>query len=192
MTHKINLKFYLDDGREIEPQTWLKTFNAWIPATPDEVLVDVADYSHIPSGPVTLLAGHEANTSIDNTDGELGLLYARKQPAEGEFPDWLRAAFRAALKTCRRLEEDPTPDRPVRFRGDRVLLVLNDRLLCPNTDETLAAVRPHLQPLLKALYGGAETAVRRTPDSRHRFGLYIQAEGEFSVADLLENLEKNS
>lgn len=185
--HKINVKFYLQDGQDIEPEAWFRTFSTWIPDTPDEVLVDVADYSHVHQGPVTLLVGHEANYSIDNTDGELGLLYNRKQPLDGDLSERLHTVFRNALKACRRLEADPTIGDKLRFRGNAALLVLNDRL--PNTEEILTALRPGLEGLLVALYAGANVSSRRNPDPKRRFTLNIQAEGDWDTATLLKNLE---
>ena len=132
--YRIQIKFYLESGQDVAPETWFRVFNTWIPVTTDEVLVDVADYSHVHNGPVTLLVGHEANYSIDRSDGKTGLLYDRKQPSNGSFPNRLKAAFVSALKACRRLETDPILAGSARFRLDEVLFVLNDRLLAPNSD----------------------------------------------------------
>ena len=191
-THRISLKFYLKDGRDIEPETWFRTFNTWIPTTTDEVLVDVADYSHVHKGPVTLLVGHDANYSIDNTDGELGLLYDRKQPLDGALSDQLRTIFLRALNASRRLEEDPSIGDLVSFRGDETLLVLNDRLHAPNTEETLAALTPDLKSLLVTLYAGADFRFQHNPDPKQRFTLNIRAEGDWDTAALLKNLVGHS
>ena len=45
--YRIQIKFYLESGQDIAPETWFRVFNTWIPVTTDEVLVDVADYSHV-------------------------------------------------------------------------------------------------------------------------------------------------
>ena len=55
---RINIKFFLAADAELSPAEAFRVFNTWIPTTPDEVLIDVADYSHVPEGPVTLLVGH--------------------------------------------------------------------------------------------------------------------------------------
>ena len=116
---RINLKFYLEDPASLSAQEAFRIFNSWIPTTPDEVLIDVADYSHLDEGPLTLLVGHEANYSLDNHSAELGLLYSRKQPADGDLSARLASAFKAALTACRRLEEEPSLAGKVKFRrGD--------------------------------------------------------------------------
>ena len=186
--HKIDIKFYMDEGGELEPETWFRTFNSWISDTSDEVLVDVTDYSHVHAGPVTLLVGHDANYSIDNTDEMPGLLYQRKGRLEGSLSDRLRSVFAAALKACGRLEADPLVEGRVKFRGDEVLLIVNDRLRAPNTEETFGAIRPDLVELLKKLFSGAEYALERDPDPKHRFGLRVKVSGSFEIDNLLENI----
>src|SRR5258708_30948979 len=85
----------------------IAVFHRWIQdrACP-EMLIDVADYRHVPNGPGVMLIGHEANYSLDNTKGRLGLLYSRKQEGGGAQEN-LRQAFEAAVGGCRRLEEGP-------------------------------------------------------------------------------------
>ena len=186
---KINVKYYLKDGGNIGPEDWFKTFNTWIPDPGDDVLIDVHDYSHMQAGPVILLVGHYGNYGIDNTHGRLGLLYGRKQPLEGSFSERLRAAFLTTFQTCRRLEEDPNLKGRVTFQGDEAQLVLNDRLLAPNTEETLAAVAPDLKGLLEALYPGADVDFKHNPDPKQRVTLDIKADGTWDMATLLKNIQ---
>ena len=185
---KIDLKYYLDNGAHIPPETWFRMFNGWIPETADEVLVDVADYSHVYSGPVTVLVGHEANYSIDNSNLRPGLLYARKRPSGGTLFQSLRAAFTAAVNACVRLEGDPLAAGGLRFRADEFRLVLNDRLMAPNTGETMDALRPDLERLLRWLYSGAALTMQRDPDPKKRLTLDIRVEGEWSLAAVQKNL----
>ena len=185
-THKINVKFFLEKGHDVAPETWFQTFNEWIPDEQNEVWVDVADYSHVKAGPVTLLVGHEANYSIDNTNERLGLLYCRKQPQDGTFADRLKAAFRRACQTCQRLEENL--DGQVSFRGNQAQLTLNDRRLAPNTKNTLKAIRSDLEALLNTLYAGANITLEHDSDPKRLFTLNIQAEGDWKINNLLENI----
>ncbi len=184
-THKISVKLYLDQGRDIAPEIWFKIFNNWISAHDGaDVLLDVADYSHVPNGPVTLLIGHEYDLSIDDTDAKRGLLYNRKQPGGDGFAQQLSAAVRATCETCRRLEAEED----VVFRGNELRIILNDRLNAPNTAGTHAAIQDDLQALLRQLYGGAEVAVARREDARQRFTLDLRAEGDWPIETLLKNL----
>src|SRR5713226_1464167 len=90
----------------------IPVFHRWIQQSVcEELLIDVADYRHVPAGPGVLLVGHEANYSLDLSFNRLGLLYNRKAWGDGSAQDNLLQAFHAALTACQRLEEEPE------FRG---------------------------------------------------------------------------
>ena len=185
---RINLKFYLEDPKSLSAQEAFRIFNSWIPTTPDEVLIDVADYSHLDEGPLTLLVGHEANYSLDNHSAELGLLYSRKQPADGDLAKRLASAFIAALTACRRLEEEPSLEGKVKFRCGDVLLVANDRLNATNDEVGENTLRAALGPLLAQLFADAEYAVERDPAPQLRLNLRIRCQTDADTAILLGNL----
>ncbi|MCC7264966.1 MAG: hypothetical protein IT369_20810 [Candidatus Latescibacteria bacterium] len=184
--HRIQLKFYLNPPGDLSPEEAFRAFSAWIPTTPDQTLIDVADYSHLPDGPLTVLVGHQANYTLDRSDRRLGLVYGRKQPLEAG----LRQALTEALKACHRLEQEAELAGRVSFAGGEFQLVANDRLRAPNTESTQQAVAAHLNPVLASLYRGAAVDLTRDPDPRQRFNLLVQAGASFAVADLLRNLEK--
>ena len=185
---RINLKFYLEDPGSLSAEEAFRVFNSWIPTTPDEVLIDVADYSHMAEGPLTLLVGHEANYSLDNHSAELGLLYSRKQPADGDLTERLASAFKAALTACRRLEEEPSLAGKVKFRCGDVLLVANDRLNTTNDEAGENDLRSALSPILAQLFAGAEYAVERDPTPQLRLNLRIRCQTDADAATLLGNL----
>ena len=182
---RINLKVYLEEW-QVSPEDVFKIFNTWISKITDEVLVDVADYSHVHAGPITLLVGHEANYCIDNTDGELGLLYARKQPLAGSLSDRLRSIFANALNACRRLELEPDLAGRVKFSGNEFLLVANDRLSAPAAGDLDKILAADIDRLMQDLFKGADFMA--TINTETRPTLRIKTGTEFDVATLLENL----
>jgi len=183
---KINVKFYLAEDAVLSPEDAFRIFSQWIPETKDEILIDVADYQHVPQGPKTVLVGHQANYTLDNTDGRYGLIYGQKATALGSNADRLKSAFAAALKACRRLEQ--AQDAKARFVGAEAVVVINDRLQAANSDATLAEIRDDLDQVLGQLYAGASTRVEREGDARQRFTVRVQAEGDFDTQTLLSNL----
>ena len=186
---KINLKFYLADGHGIPAETWFKVFNEWVPTVTEEVLIDVADYSHVSEGPVTLLVGHDANYSIDNHHNRLGLLYQRKQPLDGNLFDRIRGVFLRTIEACSRLEAEPELEGRVKFSGDEVQFALNDRLLAPNSEETLSSVQPELEGVLNLIYAGAAFTLVRNPDPYQQLTLDIKTEGTWDIGTLLKNIQ---
>ncbi len=73
----------------------------------EHMLIDVADYAHVPDGPGILLVSDEANIYFDRFDGRLGLTYSRKRPIEGTFADRLAAVVSYARQACELLEASP-------------------------------------------------------------------------------------
>jgi hypothetical protein len=185
---RINIKFFLAADAELSPAEAFRVFNTWIPTTPDEVLIDVADYSHVPEGPVTLLVGHEANYSLDSSHAEPGLLYSRKQPAAGDLAARLESALRSALKACQRLEAEPSLESKVKFRSGDLLLVANDRLNATNDEAGEGALCAALAPVLARLFAGAEYAIERDGNAPLRLNLRVRAQTDADTATLLANL----
>lgn len=184
---KINVKFFAENSSAVPPETFIHVFNSWIQAA-EGAYYDVADYSHVPSGPGILLVAHEANISLDNSDNRLGLLYGRKQPLEGSNRERLRLVFNSALEYCRRMEKDPLLGGKLRFLGNEALFLINDRLIAPNNKETFQAVKPDLEDMARELYGGAQFELKPERDPRRRFGVRIQTPVSISVEALLKNL----
>ncbi|MES1262204.1 MAG: hypothetical protein ABUS49_10745, partial [Acidobacteriota bacterium] len=92
-----------------------------------------------------MLIGHEANYSFDNRDDRLGFLYNRKAYLEGTLRDRLEQAYHAALAACERLEQEAAFRGKLQFDRNTLEVFVNDRLLAPNTEDTLQALRPELE-----------------------------------------------
>ena len=185
---RINVKLYLQDPNSLSGEAAFRIFNTWITESSGEVLVDVADYNHVGHGPITLLIGHEANYSLDSDEGELGLLYARKQPQEGDLSSRLVRVLTAALNACRRLETATELEHSVSFLGTRLKITANDRLCAPNTEEGESALRAALDPILNRLFAGGQYAVERDETNGERLNLNVRSEGYFTPEMLLTNL----
>jgi len=150
-----------------------------------ELLIDVADYLHVHNGPGMILIGHEADYSLDNRAGRLGLLYNRKAQLDGSVQEKLAQAAGAALIAARLLEKE----NGVKFNGHEAQLLINDRLLVPNTPETFAALEPDLRAFFDRLYSGTEyTLTYASVDPRERFTVDIKVTTRFDVETLLKNL----
>lgn len=189
-SHKLSVKFFAEDAPGVAADAFVPVFHSWIRegSVPDHLLIDVADYAHVPEGPGTLLVAHEANIHMDEADGRLGLLYFRKQPtADGDLAGRLRTIFRAALHACTLIENDSTLGGRVRFRTDEVVFRVHDRLLAPNTPQTFESVGPELARFVSDLYGGPAKSEYR-PDPERLFEIRITAPAPQNVKVLLGRL----
>lgn len=142
----VNLKVFVEDAGAFDLADAIPVFHQWIRnGVCPEMLIDVADYCHVPAGPGVLLIGHEANYSLDNREDRLGLLYNRKAALEGTFQDRLEQARVSALAACDRLEAEPLLRGRLKFNRNVMEVFINDRLLAPNNDETWRTLLPELQ-----------------------------------------------
>ena len=147
----------------------IPVFHRWIQdRVCPEMLIDVADYRHVPNGPGVMLIAHEANYSLDNTKGRLGLLYNRKM-AGGEAQENLRQAFDAAVAACRRLEQEPVFAGKLKFDAGDCEFSINDRLLAPNREDTYRALKPEFDRFLAAVWGEGSYSLERTGEDRELF-----------------------
>lgn len=185
----VNVKLLIKDPASVDLAAIVPVFHRWIQGQVcDELLIDVADYSHVPNGPGILLVGHEADYAVDNTDGRLGVRYNRKAPLAGSNADRLRQAFESALRAAQRLEEEPTLNGTVVSDGHELEVFFNDRLLTPNDPETRSAVEPELKRFLDLWLGEKRYTISALEDPRRLLTFRINAEKALALSDLLRNL----
>jgi hypothetical protein len=186
----VNVKLLVQNPEKIDLEPLIPVFHEWIQdQLPGELLLDIADYRHVPAGPGMVLIGHEGDYSVDNMDNRLGVRYNRKAALDGSNEDRLKQAARAALAACRRLEADPRLGGKLRFGGQEIEIFINDRLLAPNSDATREAADPELRAFARKLFRGTDYSITYESDRRKLFRAILKAARPFSIADLLESLD---
>src|SRR5258708_12787722 len=110
--HHIGVKIFEQSGAELQAGTAILVFHRWIQrGGQPELLIDVADYAHVPAGPGVVLVGHEGSYSLDNADNRLGLLYQRKEKSGLH----LRAVYDLAVGSCPHLAPEPPYPRKLKL-----------------------------------------------------------------------------
>jgi len=176
--NRFAIKIFAAEPMEVELPELIPIFHRWIQTHAVEgLLIDVADYSHVVDGPGILLIGHEANYAFDRSGGRSGLLYARKRPIEGPLAERLYRSTDLALRACRELERAPELAGRLKFRGDQLAVVANDRLLAPNTEAAWGKLEPELTAFLSRLLPGARCDLEREPDPKGRLGVTVNVVG---------------
>ena len=171
----VNIKIFAQSSRNVNVADAIPVFHRWIQQRDlPELLIDVADYTHVPEGPGVLLIAYEANYSLDYARNQLGLLYNRKAAETGDAQEQLRQAYQAALSACRRLEKEPEFTGALRFDPSHLEIVWNDRLLHPNTDESWRAVQPETQQFFDGVFGPGKYSVERQGEPRERLRAVVR------------------
>jgi hypothetical protein len=185
----VNVKLLLQTEGKARLEPLIPVFHGWIEnQTGDELLIDVADYTHVPAGPGIVLVGHEGNYSVDNSGDRLGVRYNRKASVDGDNQDRLAQATRSALTACARLEAEPRLGGNFRFNGQDIEIFINDRLLAPNNAATRTAVDGDFQLFSRNLFRGREYSISYGTDPRSLFTAFLKVAQPVSVSELLNLL----
>ncbi|HKY62566.1 MAG TPA: hypothetical protein VJR29_04030 [bacterium] len=185
----VNIKIFAENPQAVEQELFTPIFHSWIQeqAAPETLLLDVADYLHVPQGPGIVLIGNEADYSMDDSGGRLGLRYNRKLALGGNNGQRFAQALKAALWACLKLEKDPRMAGKLKFKKDELELFVNDRALAPNLPETQAACSGEIQSFFEKIFPeGFQAAYPKDP--RERFGVLLSSAKPFDFEAALQKL----
>ena len=187
--HKIGIKFFAADADRVDILKLIPMYHRWIQQNAlDDLLIDVADYSHVPRGPGVMLIAHEGNYALDETDSERGVVYYSKHQLAGDLSERLAGVARKALKASQLMSSDAELEGALKISGARLQFFANDRLAAPNTDAAYTELEPALRTFLNRLYAGAPYTLTREADPKERLSVRVQAKGEVALETLLERL----
>jgi hypothetical protein len=191
---KVDLKLFLQDASQVDLEDFIPVFHDWIQHQRlDELLIDIVDYRHVHNGPGVMLIAHDAHYVMDMAGGRMGLLYSRRRethPARNAIQsatERLQSVLQCALSACRLLETDQTLQGRLKFRGDEMLLRINDRLVSPTLD-TFDGLQAHLRPLLASLYPDCQVEMQRNGGTDSRLTVTIKVSENSEVEALQSRL----
>ena len=187
--HKFGIKFFAQDAQRIDILKLIPIYHRWIQqGALEDLLIDVADYSHVPSGPGIMLIANEGNYALDESGHERGVVYYSKHKLTGDLPERLAQVAHKALKAAELMSGDAELEGALKVPGNRLQLFANDRLVAPNTDAVYAELEPAFKAFLDRLYAGAPYTLARETDPKERLSVRVRAEGEVALRTLLERL----
>lgn len=206
----INVKFFLKN-EAIDLEKAIRVFHNWIQEQKlDDLLIDVADYRHVPSGPGVILIGHNAHYALDNSDGRLGVLYNRRtivsqrskvskvskaskisqtsQRSEvskvsetSEGAYQIREALDATCNLCRLLESENAFEGKFELENNLMQIMINDRLIAANDEVSFARCIPEIRAGLIAVFGEQAYEFERAHDPRKRLTIIVKLPKGFSL-----------
>ena len=191
---RISTKFFAQPDAAAAPdlRPFIGLFHRFIQqGSLEGLLLDVADYAHVPAGPGVILIGQDVDYAIDLTDRRAGLLTARKRHPNLPLCELLRDTLRRALIAVRQVEADASAG--LRFGTGEIELRFVDALAAPNTGEAYESVCEEIEPVAIRLFGasGFELARARANDPREMLTVSLSASGISPTLDagaLLERL----
>ncbi len=187
--HKFGIKFFAADAERLDILKLIPLYHRWIQEHAlADLLIDVADYSHVPAGPGVMLIAHEGNYALDETGHERGVVYYSKQRMSGALEGRFARVAERALKAAQLMSEASELEGRLRIPGNRLQFFANDRLTAPNTEAAYRELEPALKAFLARLYAGMPYTLEREADPGERLSVRVRAEDNVQVATLLERL----
>jgi hypothetical protein len=187
--HKIGVKLFCSTDSSVEPEALIPIFHRWIQQKRAmDLLIDVADYSHVPMGPGVVLIGDEGHYSFDESGGRRGLACFNKRTIAGNLGARLATVARRCVSAAVALQAEPELAGRLSFRGDELRVCFNDRLNAPNTEQTFAGLRSELSKMFDVTFGHAHWVLARGEDPRERLAVTARAAGAVDLATLASRL----
>jgi len=167
----------LAEETNIKTQEFVPVFHSWIrnKKLKDHLMIDVADYNHVPDGPGTLLVTHEGNFSTALTEGKLALLYQRKRFLEGTISERLKTVLKGVVNASEFLEQETDFKDRLNFDRNRFWVTSNDRLNLPNTDQSFEELRPALSEISTEFFGHDNFSLSRQGGEKERLTVLVES-----------------
>ena len=187
---RYKLTIFAEPVAAVSAKTIIPVFHKWIrEQSIDELLIDVADYTHLPSGPKALLVGHEANLAIEASSDCVGLCYIRKRNASEQLAQNLVSGAKTLVQAAQMLESDSDAmlNGNFTFQTDKLVFSANDRLLAPNTPTIDEAIKNILQTFGEQLHGTKSVSITsQITEGQPSFA--ITSQNDVPLENLLKNL----
>jgi len=169
-----SIKIPLLDPNALDLEKFIPIFHEWIREhrIDDQLLIDVADYRHVPDGPGVMLIANEAHYGMDSGAGSVGLLYRRCRDELGDAEAALRDALKRASTAAAMIEKEASLGGALRFDVAHIEMRVMSRLAAPNTSETRDVLAPLWEQVLSSV-GFAGTEFSPAGDPRQAFGLTV-------------------
>jgi rhodanese-related sulfurtransferase len=187
---RIAVRFFVspDPHAAVDLEPFIPLFHRFIQQGALEgLLIDVADYAHVPEGPGVLLVGHDVDYAIDCGGGQASLLVTRKRFGDLPLAEVVHDLLRKAVIAIQAIEGDGSAG--LRFATDRLEMRSLDRLSTPNSAEQYETLRSGVAPVLEKLFeGGCEFVRVDAGDERKPLAIGVAAPEAVPVETLVQRL----
>ena len=181
---KFGIKLYLKANGNFNSKDFIPVFHNWIQdkVVPDHLLIDVADYSHIPDGPGVMLIAHEGHFSLDQENRQPGIMYMRKTEFGGNFKERfinvLSTTIQAANNLC-----DNNINIKVDFISNSFRFITNDRRIAENTYDNQKLYQNEVRKALVELYPTCEVEYKDISTENERLAFTVNVSQDINIIE---------
>jgi len=170
--------------KSLEAEPLIAVFHRWIreEVLPDHLLIDVADYRHVPEGPSIIIVGHQAQLGLDESAPGAGFLYTPRRDGLGDAASKVRDSLGWAARCAALLEKEAGYQGG--FSANDVFIAIRARATTPDTVASSKELAGSIAELVAGLWG-SDAVVTPSADPRALASVGVKASSGFStVADL--------
>ena len=178
-------KILLNDLRKDTEESLIPLFHDWIRnnVMDDHLMIDVADYRHVPNGPGVMLIAHEAHLSVERLGGDPGLCYQSKKDVLNEASAQFEMALRHVAKAASRFISGDSSS-SFQFSKRKFILLSTSRLELKNTKEAFEKISNDVLVMLEKVFGHNEFSLKQQGDSRAPFSMLVQSSKDIDWSEL--------
>ena len=181
---KFGIKLYLTTHGSFDSKDFIPVFHNWIQdkVVDDHMLIDVADYSHIPDGPGVMLIAHEGHFSLDQENYQSGIMYMRKTEIEGDFIQRFNKVLTTTIEAANRLAKNNI-NKDVDFKNNSFRFIANDRLCAENTADNQELYKHKIQKALDGTYPGCQCAFEDISSEYERLAFTVNFSNDINILE---------
>ena len=181
---KFGVKLFFNTNESFDSKDFIPVFHNWIQdkIVDDHLLIDVADYSHIPDGPGVMLVAHEGNFSLDQENQQPGIMYMRKTDIGGDFKGRFINVLSTAIQAANNLS-DNNINKEVDFIRNSFRFIANDRRVAENTLENQKLYQDRVQKALTELYPTYEVKYEDISRGNERLAFTVNFNQDINILE---------
>lgn len=188
---QINVKLFLKSSTTATGHDLMPVFHKWIQEDriATDLMIDVADYLHVPAGPGMMLICDRSHYSWDEQGGRPGFLYRSKHTVEGaSLEERIAETVRRAAWAASQVAADLPAGKAFEADAGELHIFVQDRLRAPATEESYAALEKAVRVALSPAFGEGEVSFERKGGPRECLGVSVRTSSEASAAELAARL----
>ena len=181
---KFAIKLFLNMNESYSSKDFVPVFHNWIQdkVISDHLLIDVADYSHVPDGPGVMLIAHEGHFSLDQENHQPGIMYMRKTDLDGTFNDRFNKILSTVIEVADRLRNSKV-NMDINFISNSFRFITNDRLYAENTIENQNLYKERIQNALNDKYPDNEVDYEEISGEKERLAFTIRFSDAINILE---------
>lgn len=190
---RLSAKFFIDASSSVDAADLVPVFHDWIGRQAvEEMLIDVADYSHVHQGPSLMLVALEADYVFDEAEGRLGLRYIRKRSMPDSLPAALALCIAQAAAASHLISTSQLLPAVTAFDAAYVEIEILDKLNYPDVSTVGAALEAALIAVGQEAFGreGLDVTIA-VEDERRPLKLVLKSTQKASLPEIADRLRQS-